>query len=278
MRFNQPLPETNPPFRLYPRGYRLLFLFPREQSSGSGKNKRDTRRDRKAERAPPRCSSLSCYTETLLRVCLLWKHAPSSLDVAEHAERGGFPRRNIIHRAHASIHRVTIRFRCPARNSSSRKGKSWQTSLDWLRANVFETALRSFLFRPLSTLSPFFRETRIKRRADQIVGPILVSPHLFSASIEFVCPLWVATVETDDGITIEGSRMILEVFRGGEGEVVEFRLTLDDRWIKFGSGVDAKDREIGVVWKLGRFRDWIGILYLIKEGLEEEILLSDRNK
>lgn len=42
--------------------------------------------------------------------------------------------------------------------------------------------------------------------------------------------------------------------------------------------MDAKDREIGVVWKLGRFRDWIGILYLIKEGLEEEILLSDRNK
>lgn len=190
MRFNQPLPETNPPFRLYPRGYRLLFLFPREQSSGSGKNKRDTRRDRKAERAPPRCSSLSCYTETLLRVCLLWKHAPSSLDVAEHAERGGFPRRNIIHRAHASIHRVTIRFRCPARNSSSRKGKSWQTSLDWLRANVFETALRSFLFRSsFNSLSPFLRETRIKRRADQIVGPILVSPHLFSASIEFVCPL-----------------------------------------------------------------------------------------
>lgn len=80
-----------------------------------------------------------------------------------------------------------------------------------------------------NSLSPFLRETRIKRRADQIVGPILVSPHLFSASIEFVCPLWVATVETDDGITIEGSRMILEVFRGGEGEVVEFRLTLDDR-------------------------------------------------
>lgn len=180
MRFNQPLPETNPPFRLYPRGYRLLFLFPREQSSGSGKNKRDTRRDRKAERAPPRCSSLSCYTETLLRVCLLWKHAPSSLDVAEHAERGGFPRRNIIHRAHASIHRVTIRFRCPARNSSSRKGKSWQTSLDWLRANVFETALRSFLFRSsFNSISVSPRdENKTSRGSDRWPYSCLSTPFL----------------------------------------------------------------------------------------------------
>lgn len=86
---------------------------------------------------------------------------------------------------------------------------------------MFETALRSFLFRPLSTLSPFFRETRIKRRADQIVGPILVSPHLFSASIEFVCPLWVATVETDDGITIEDDPRGVSR-RGGGGGGISF--------------------------------------------------------
>lgn len=43
--------------------------------------------------------------------------------------------------------------------------------------------------------------------------------------------------------------------------------------------MDAKHREvIGVVWKLGRFLDWIGILYLIKGELEEEILLCNQNK
>lgn len=70
-------------------------------------------------------------------------------------------------------------------------------------------------------------ENKTSRGSDRWPYSCLSTPFL---SVYRIClsPLR-ETVETDDGITIEGSRMILEVFRGGEGEVVEFRLTLDDR-------------------------------------------------
>lgn len=83
-----------------------------------------------------------------------------------------------------------------------------------------------FLFQLSVSVSPR-DENKTSRGSDRWPYSCLSTPFL---SVYRIClsPLR-ETVETDDGITIEGSRMILEVFRGGEGEVVEFRLTLDDR-------------------------------------------------
>lgn len=84
----------------------------------------------------------------------------------------------------------------------------------------------SVLFQLSVSVSPR-DENKTSRGSDRWPYSCLSTPFL---SVYRIClsPLR-ETVETDDGITIEGSRMILEVFRGGEGEVVEFRLTLDDR-------------------------------------------------
>lgn len=128
----------------------------------------------------------------------------------------GFPG-GILYTEHASIHRVTIRFRCPAKLFYQENlGK--RLSTDFAR-----TCSRQLFDRSFSVLLRFvslrFSERRIKRRADQIVGPILVSPHLSSYRI---CLSPLREVETDDGITIEGRGWSSRCFEEGEGGGISF--------------------------------------------------------
>lgn len=118
----------------------------------------------------------------------------------------GFPG-GILYTEHASIHRVTIRFRCPAKLFYQENlGKRLSTDFARTCSRQLFDRSSSVLLRSVSLR---FSERRIKRRADQIVGPILVSPHLSSYRI--------CLSRGRDGRWYydRGSRMILEVFRGG---------------------------------------------------------------
>lgn len=134
---------------------------------------------------PP--ASLGCYTETLLRdvccenTCLppwTWRNTRRTRGSSlEEYYTPSMPR--YIASQSAFYARRTTKLFYP--------GKSWQTSRLTSRERVRDSS--SIVPLPSSSTSLSLSLCRrIKRRADQIVGPILVSPHLFSASIEFVCP------------------------------------------------------------------------------------------
>lgn len=148
----------------------------------------------------------------------------------------GFPG-GILYTEHASIHRVTIRFRCPAKLFYQENlGKRLSTDFARTCSRQLFDRSSSVLLRSVSLR---FSERRIKRRIRSLA--LFLSLHTFPP-IEFVCPLCARSRRT----MVLRSR-VEDDPRGvsRRGKVVEFRLTLDDRWIKFGSGVDAKHREVG---------------------------------